>query len=87
MSHELVGVVSSISNGKTEIAPRNNLRTGDKIEFLSTGLENRTFEVNALYNEKGIPVESGRNEESVLLPIQQGVRENDLIRRPLRHSA
>ncbi len=85
MSHELVGVVNSVNNGKAVVALRNNLRIGDNIEFLSTGLENKTFEVNEIYDKEGISIESGRNEETVLIPIQQEVKENDLIRRPLSH--
>ncbi len=84
MSHELVGIVESVNNGKAVVALRNNLSTGDKINFLSTGLEDRIFEVDEMYDEYGIPVESGRNEETILLPVHNRVRENDLIRRPLK---
>jgi putative protease len=87
MSHELVGIVRSVSNGQAVVSLRNNLKTGDKIEFLSSGLENRTFDVLEIYDENGKPVESGRNENIVSIPFPPGVRENDLIRRPLNISA
>ncbi len=87
MSHELVGVVQSVNNGKAVIALRNNLKIGDKIEFLTAGLENQTFDVKEMFSTKGNPIKSGRNEEVVLLPIHQGVCENDLIRRSLTHSS
>ncbi len=83
MSHELVGVVQSVSNGQTVVSLRNNLKIGDKIEFLSTGLENRTFDVTEIYDEHGRPIESGRNENIVTIPSVPGIRINDLIRRPL----
>jgi len=83
MSHELVGVVKSVHNGKAVVALRNTLGIGDNIEFLTNGLENKTFEVTEIYNERGNPIDSGRNEDIILLPIQPGVEENDLIRRPL----
>ncbi len=83
MSHELVGVVKSVNNGKAEVSLRNNLKTGDRVEFLTNGPGDKTFEVTEIFNEKGYPVSSGRNEETVLLPIVPGVRENDLIRRAL----
>jgi putative protease len=86
MTHEFVGVVSSVNNGKIEVALRNTLRIGDNIEFLSTGLEDRTFEVSEILDNNGSPLESGRNEETILLPMQMGVRENDLIRRRLKES-
>lgn len=83
MSHELVGVVHSVNNGDAMVALRNTLKIGDKIEFLSSGLENRTFDVNEMRNAGGAPIESGRNEELVVLHTQPGVRANDLIRRAL----
>lgn len=81
MSHELVGVVESVRNGKAVISLRSSLKIGDHIEFLSTGLEHQTFEVSKIYDMEEDLIESARNEESVLLPIQPGVRENDLVRR------
>ena len=84
MSHELIGVVQSVNNGKALVALRNNLKIGDKIEFLSSGLEDKTSEVTEIYDRKGKPIDSGRNEDIVSLPIPPGVRENDLIRRPLK---
>jgi putative protease len=81
MSHELVGVVESVRNGKAVISLRSSLKTGDHIEFLSTGLEHQTFEVSEIYDMEEDLIESARNEESVLLPIQPGVRENDIVRR------
>jgi putative protease len=83
MSHELVGVVQSVHNGKAVIALRNTIKIGDSIEFLTSGLENKSFSVKELCNIKGAPVGSGRNEETILMPVHPGVCENDLIRRPL----
>ena len=83
MSHEFVGIVQSVKNGKAGIALRNNLKTGDSIEFLSTGLENKIFKVMEISDANGITVDSGRNEETVYIPVECGVRENDLVRRPL----
>jgi putative protease len=83
MSHELVGVVTSVRNGTATVALRNNLTIGDSIEFLTTGLENQMMEVAEMYNPKGTCITSGRNEETVSIPILKGVREHDLIRRPV----
>lgn len=87
MSHELVGIVESVNYGHGLVALRNLLKAGDKIEFLSSGLENRLFEVREINDQKGNPVESGRNEERVIISLPKGVRENDLIRRPVRASS
>jgi len=83
MSHELVGVVESVRNGKAVVALRSGLKTGDVIEFLSNGLEHQAFDVSKIYDMEEEPIESGRNDETVLLPVPSGVREDDLIRRPL----
>jgi putative protease len=83
MNHELVGVVRSIKNGVAAVSLRNTLHVGDTIKFLSPGLENRTFGVVEIHDVKGNSIEIGRNEDIVFLPVEEGVRENDLIRRPL----
>jgi len=87
MSHELVGIVESVTDGTGLVALRNLLKAGDKIEFLSCGLENRLFEIKEMNDQKGNPVASGRNEECVSITVPKGVRENDLIRRPVRASS
>ncbi len=84
ISHELVGVVQSMRNGKAVISLRSSLKTGDHIEFLSPGLEHQSFEVSTMYDMEEDLIESGRNDESVLLPVPSGVRENDLIRRQVQ---
>jgi putative protease len=82
MTHELVGIVQSIKNGVAAVALRNTLQIGDTIKFLSPGLENRTFGVTEIHDVKGNSIEIGRNEDIVFLPVEEWVRENDLIRRP-----
>jgi putative protease len=86
MTHELVGVVQSLNNGNAVIALRNNLSVDDNIEFLTPGLENQLFSVTEMQDMKGNPAETGRNEESVSIPAIKGIRENDLIRRPLKQN-
>jgi len=86
MSHELVGIVKTVRNGKAVVALRSSLKTGDVVEFLSNGLEHKRFDIGALYDTEDDPIDSGRNDELILLPVPPGVRENDLIRRPLKHS-
>ncbi|MEW6713711.1 MAG: U32 family peptidase [Nitrospirota bacterium] len=87
MSHELVGIVESVNNGQGLVALRNLLKVGDNIEFLSSGFENSLFEIKEMNDQKGYPIESGRNEERVTISVPKGVRENDLIRRPVRASS
>jgi len=84
MSHELVGVVQSVSGGRALIALRNTLKVGDTIQFLSRGAGNLTSTVTELYDQADRPAESGRNDEMRIIPVHTGVRENDLIRRKLK---
>ena len=86
-SREFVGVVQSVSDRNIGIALRNNLKAGDNIEFLSPGLEEKTFVVTEIFNPNGVPIESGRNDETVFIASHRGVRANDLVRRPLKISA
>ncbi len=83
MSHELVGIVKSLNNGNAQVALRNTLKLGDTIQFLSTGIENRTYAVNKIFSKEGISIDSARNENTVMIPSESGVRVNDLIRRPI----
>lgn len=83
MTHEFVGVVRKIENGKAEIALRNRINKGDTIEFLTPGLEGKTIQIDELLDADGNPIEGGKNSETVTIPVLEGVRVNDLIRRPL----
>jgi putative protease len=85
MSHELVGIVKTVRNGKAVVALRSSLKVGDVVEFLSNGLKHKRFDIGALYDTEDDPTDSGRNDELILLPVPPGVRENDLIRRPLKY--
>ncbi|UCH81111.1 MAG: U32 family peptidase [Nitrospiraceae bacterium] len=83
MSHELVGIVTSLNNGHVQLALRNTLKLGDTIQFLSHGIENRTYVVDKILSREGLPIESARNEQMVIIPSEPGVRANDLVRRPV----
>lgn len=83
MSHDLVGIVRSVGNGRGLIALRTTLQVGDAVQFLSPGLEQSLFNVIEMYDEDGTPIISGRNQEIVSIPMRPEVRANDLVRRPL----
>ncbi|MCK4905141.1 U32 family peptidase [bacterium] len=86
MSHELIGVIQSVRSGRGLIALRNTIELGYTIGFLSKGLEEKLFEVKEMYDEQGRRVVSGRNDEVVTIPLPLGVRESDLVRRPIKLS-
>ncbi len=83
MSHELVGIVKALDNGNAQVALRNTLKLGDTIQFLSPGIENRSYEVSKIFSNEGLPIESGRNENIIMIPSEPGVRAKDLVRRPV----
>jgi len=83
MSHGLVGVIKSVSNGSAEVALRSNLKVGDRVEFLSGGLENESLVIDRILDIEGSPIEIGRNEEVVSIPVLPGVQKHDLVRRRL----
>jgi putative protease len=81
MSHELVGVVLDVREGVAAVALRNRLDMGDSLEYLTPGLEDKQFRVEAMRDRLGVPVTSARNEDVVFLDVPEGVRKEDLIRR------
>jgi putative protease len=81
MSHELVGVVLDVYGNTARVALRNRLDRGDEVEFLSSGLEGKSFEVESMDDSEGFTITSARNGEIISLQVPEGVRENDLIRR------
>ncbi|MBI4690911.1 MAG: U32 family peptidase C-terminal domain-containing protein [Nitrospirae bacterium] len=60
---------------------RNRLNVGDKIEYLTPGLEDTLFKIDSMKDLEGACIDSAKNEESVFITIPKGVRQNDLIRR------
>ncbi len=81
MSHELVGVVLEVEGGEAKIGLKNRLDRGDRVEFLSPGLEENFFVVNNIRDEEKCDIDSARNEDIIYAEVPGGVRENDLIRR------
>ena len=81
MSHELVGIVLEIKNGIAKVELRNRLDMGDAVEYLSPGLEEKLFAIESLKDIDGMDITIARNEDIVFMPVPNGVREGDLIRR------
>lgn len=81
MTHELVGVILGVGNGVARIGLRNRLDTGDCVEYLSPGLEERNFRIETMRDKDGLEVVSARNEDIIYITAPEGVRQNDLMRR------
>ncbi|MBI4686129.1 MAG: U32 family peptidase [Nitrospirae bacterium] len=81
MSHKLVGVVLEVNNCTAKIGLRNRLAVGDRIEYLTPGLEEQLFDIESMKDIEGTVISSARNEDIVFIPVPDWVREGDLIRR------
>ncbi|MBI5205735.1 MAG: U32 family peptidase [Nitrospirae bacterium] len=81
MSHELVGVVLEVNNGFAKVGLRNRVDAGDRIEYLTPGLEGKLFAIDSIKDIEGAVISSARNGDIIFIPVPKGVRPNDLIRR------
>ena len=81
MSHELVGVVIEVNGDMAKVGLRNRLNAGDKVEYLTPGLEEKLFDIDSIKDIEGAVISSARNEDIVFIPVPKGIRQNDLIRR------
>ncbi len=81
MSHELLGVVLEVDGEDAKIGLRNRLDIGDEVEFLSPGLEEKSFRVQYIRDDNYLDIASARNEDVVFVKVPMGVRKSDLVRR------
>jgi putative protease len=83
MNHTLVGIVLERIEGKAKTLMRIRLYPGDKVIFLTSGLEDRSFDIVSIEDENRSPLDSARNDEIVWINVPEEVREGDLVRKPL----
>ena len=81
MSHEFVGIILEKRVGLSKVALRNRLDRGDSVEYLSPGIEERLFPVEAMEDEENNELVSARNEDIIFMRVPEEAREHDLIRR------
>jgi len=81
MSHELVGIILEKNGDVATVALRNRLDSADLIEFLSPGIEERLFSVEAMRDHERNIIDSARNEDIIFMNVPPEARVNDLIRR------
>lgn len=81
MSHELIGVVLEVKGEDAKISLKNRLDRGDHVEFLSPGLEERSFAVEGMRSDDSEYIDSARNEGIIFMKVPEGVRKRDIIRR------
>jgi putative protease len=81
MSHEFVGIILEKKVGLSKVALRNRLDRGDSVEYLSPGIEEKLFPVEAMRDEENNELVSARNEDIIFMRVPDEAREQDLIRR------
>ncbi len=81
MSHELVGIILELNGNTAGVGLRNRLDSGDPVEYLSPGLEEKVFEISSMKDKDGTDISSARNGDVVFITVPDGVRMNDLVRR------
>ena len=82
MNHTLMGIVLKKIKNKAKILMRNRLCPGEKVMFLTPGLEDRSFDIISIEDENHSPLDSTRNDEIVWIDVPEEVREGDLMRKP-----
>jgi putative protease len=82
MNHSLMGIVLERIKGKAKLLMRNRLYPGDKVIFLTPGLEDRSFDIVSIEDENHSPLDSSRNDEMVWITVPEEVRIGDLVRKP-----
>jgi len=80
-SHEFVGIVGAMNDGKGALHLRHNLREGDELVFLPPDGEAKHTVVNRFMDESGNELSIARNGDTVYFEMPDGVTENDLVRR------
>lgn len=83
MNHTLMGIVLERIGNKAKILMRNRLFPGDKVMFLTPGLEDRSLDIISIEDENHSPLDSTRNDEIVWIDVPEEVRKGDLMRKPL----
>jgi len=83
MNHTLIGIVLDRARGKAKVLMRNRLYSGDKVIFLTPGLEDRSYDISSIEDENHSALDSTRNDEIVWITVPKEVRAGDLIRKPL----
>lgn len=82
VSHDFLGRVKTYEDGTAYLLTRNPIDTGDVIEVLSPGKENRRFTVMDMKNDKGESLERSRSPMTVIcMPVPFVVEEGDIFRR------
>jgi putative protease len=89
MSHELVGISLEKNGSTARVGLRNRLDTGDRVEYLSPGIEGQSYTIESMNNAHGIAIPSARNEDTIYMQVPKEVRKDDLVRREkdLRNTA
>lgn len=82
VSHDFLGRVKAYEDNRAILLTRNPIDTGDVIEVLSPGKENRRFTAMDMKNDKGESLARSRSPMTMIsMPVPFAVEEGDIFRR------
>ncbi|KJU86493.1 U32 family peptidase [Candidatus Magnetobacterium bavaricum] len=79
--HNILGVVRSTRDGWAEVYLKGKLTVGDSVVFLSPALQGSAITLRQMNDVFGNPIDSAKNEDTVVIPVVEGVSKNDLLRK------
>ena len=80
-THEFAGVVLSVKDNMAYVALRSKIKIGDTLTFVSKDSKGENYILKNLFDSEVKAIEVGKNEEIVLIPVENRVKENDIMRR------
>ncbi|MCI4625935.1 MAG: U32 family peptidase [Candidatus Magnetoovum sp. WYHC-5] len=82
-THALIGIVCDVKHGKAQVLLRNNLKSGDRVEYLSNGYNSGFVNITSIEDLENNIVDCARNEKIVWISAHEGVKVNDIVRKKL----
>ena len=80
-THEFAGVVLSVKDNMAYVALRSKIKIGDTLTFVSKDSKGENYILKNLFDSEVKAIEVGKNEEIVLIPVENRVKENGIMRR------
>jgi putative protease len=79
---DFVGVVEQVrGDGRALVAGRNRFFAGETLELIGPGMRQACFEVEEMTGENGAPLSVVQPNARALMPLPEGARPGDLLRR------
>lgn len=82
VNHDFLGTVKEVNGNEILMEVRNQFRTGEQLEVMTPGFDNRQFTVNEITDEKGMNMEKANHPMQIVrISVPFEVGNGDIIRR------